>query len=167
MEGILENFGFDPKLFVAQIVNFLLLAYIFKRFLYKPLLSVIKSREEKIQKGLLDSEAAKKILEDAENKKNEILKESQSESDKIIENARAHAAEIREESLMLAKKEAEKHISEAKNQAEIEMEKMQKQIKNMSLDAANAILKKVIESTLSPDEQNRFLSKALKDMNKN
>jgi F-type H+-transporting ATPase subunit b len=167
MNSILESFGFNPMLFLAQIVNFLLLAFVFQRFLYKPLLSVIKNREEKIHKGLLDSDQAKKLLEETETRKKEILRETQKESDSIIENARSLASEIREKSLIQAKADTEKLLSEAKLQANLEMEKMQREIKNMSLDASEAILKKIVSTTLTKEEQEKFLAKAKQEMKKN
>lgn len=167
MEALLGSFGFDPKLFIAQIINFLLLAYIFKRFLYKPMLSVIKNREDKIRKGLLDSEEAKKLLEETESQKRAILKETQVESDKIIETARTLASEIREKSLVQAKADSEKLLTEAKLQATLEMEKMRKEIKNMSLDASRAILEKIASTTLTKDEQEKFLAKAMQEIKNN
>jgi len=154
-------------LFIAQIVNFLLLAFIFKRFLYKPMLAVIKNREEKIHKGLLDADQAKKLLEETESRKKEILKETQHESDKIIENARSLASEIREKSLVQAKADSEKLLMEAKIQANLEMERMQKQIKNMALDASSAILQKIVGSTLTKEDKEKFLVNAMQEMKKN
>lgn len=167
MEALLGSFGFDPKLFIAQIINFLLLAYIFKRFLYKPMLSVIKSREEKIRKGLLDSEEAKKLLEETESRKRAILKETQAESDKIIETARILASEIREKSLVQAKSDSERLLTEAKSQAKLEMEKMQKEIKNMTLFASRAILEKIVSTTLTKEEKDKFLEKAIQEIKNN
>jgi F-type H+-transporting ATPase subunit b len=48
---ILNQFGLDWKLFIAQIVNFLVIAYIFKRFLYKPILDALHKRNDAIKKG--------------------------------------------------------------------------------------------------------------------
>ena len=47
---ILNNFGFQPTLFIAQIVNFLILAYVFKRFLYKPILKTLKDRQKTMKR---------------------------------------------------------------------------------------------------------------------
>ena len=63
---ILKNFGFEPVFFIAQIVNFLILFFVFKRFLYKPILKLLKERAREITKGLEDADNAKKTLEDAE-----------------------------------------------------------------------------------------------------
>ena len=62
---ILDSFGFDPVFFTAQIINFLILAFVFKKFLYKPVLKILSERSRKIAKGLADAENAKLALEKA------------------------------------------------------------------------------------------------------
>src|ERR1700735_4449521 len=50
---------------VAQVINFLILVWLLKRYLYKPVLAAIDEREKRIAK----------LLQDAEAKKAEALKE--------------------------------------------------------------------------------------------
>ena len=61
----MEAFGIQPLLLAAQIVNFLILAYILKRFLYKPVLEVLKKREKKIKDGLQAAEEGQAFLDKA------------------------------------------------------------------------------------------------------
>ncbi len=44
---------------VAQIVNFLILVWLLKRFLYKPILDALDAREKKIAKELADADLKK------------------------------------------------------------------------------------------------------------
>ncbi|MBU2632677.1 F0F1 ATP synthase subunit B, partial [Patescibacteria group bacterium] len=46
---IVKQFGLDPVLLVAQIVNFLILLFILKKLLYKPVLELLKKREDTIK----------------------------------------------------------------------------------------------------------------------
>jgi len=41
---ILNQFGIKPVLLAAQVVNFLALLFILKKFLYQPILKVLKTR---------------------------------------------------------------------------------------------------------------------------
>lgn len=47
----------------AQLVNFLILVWLLKRFLYKPILDAIDARERRIAKALADAEATKAAAE--------------------------------------------------------------------------------------------------------
>ena len=53
---IIKNFGIDPLLLIAQIVNFLIIFYILKRFALKPILDILKKRENTIKEGLREAE---------------------------------------------------------------------------------------------------------------
>jgi F-type H+-transporting ATPase subunit b len=163
---ILNKFGFDLKLFLGQIVNFLILAYIFKRFLYKPLLNVFKEREEKIKKGLEDAEKAKEALDSAKLDREALLKETRTEARLIIDGTKKAAEEMRQELAAKNKAESEKMLAEAKIQASEEMKKMEKEVKNMSLDLSQKLLGEVIEKLFTEEEKQKILRRAVENIRK-
>lgn len=159
---ILNNFGFKPELFVAQVINFLVLAYLFKRFLYKPIIKIIKEREEKIRKGINDSENAAKLLANAGNDREEILKKAGKEAEKIIVDTKKSAETLREEILADAKKAAEKIIYDAKTQINADRSAMEQQLKSASLEISRSVLKKTLKEILTESDQEKITSSVMK-----
>lgn len=89
------------------VVNLLVLYLIFKKFLFQPVLNVIKAREDLINEQL---ENAKKTNEDAlEKKKNyeEQLSLAKGEADKIIMEARERAESEKVKTMEKTRKEAQ------------------------------------------------------------
>lgn len=95
---------------IAQVLNFLILVWLLKRFLYKPILKAIDEREEKIASQIRDAEAKDTLAkkEHAEFiKKNETfdkqkkglmdkaVAETNAEREKLFETARNEAANLR------------------------------------------------------------------------
>ena len=158
---ILNQFGFDLKLFAAQIVNFLVIAFVFKRFLYRPLLAVLNKRKTTIQKGLLDAEKAQKALEEAESKKDEILSKAGKEAERIINESKNQAASSRELMLEDTKKEIASMMEATKAQIELEKENFKKEAKNMSLELSRQILATTIENLFDKKEQETLIKKSL------
>lgn len=93
----------------AQAINFLLLVWLMKHFLYKPVLRAIDAREKRIEEQLADARAQKmEALEEKEEfqRKNEIFdqertelmnaaaEEAKSEKMRLLEEARASAEEL-------------------------------------------------------------------------
>ncbi|HVT01255.1 MAG TPA: F0F1 ATP synthase subunit B, partial [Patescibacteria group bacterium] len=107
---LFKDFGFDPVFFTAQIINFLIIAFVFKKFLYKPVLKTLKDRQKEVKQGLIDAENAHKSLEEAENRKDQIIKKATEEAEKIIEETKISAEEMRAELNSVAKREAERII---------------------------------------------------------
>lgn len=161
---ILNNFGFEPTLFLAQVVNFLILVFIFKKFLYKPILKVLLERKRSIAKGLDDAEKAAKDKASAEEQKDIILKKAGQESEKILDDTKKAAEELRGKILEDTKKESEKIISEARRQADLQMEDMEKRAKKASLDNSMAILDKVMDKMFTKDEREKILQRSIKTL---
>ena len=113
---ILKNFGLNPVLFGAQIVNFLIIFFILKKFLYKPILDVLKKRQTTIGESLKQAEETRLKLEKVVVEEKNILKNAQLQSKKIIEDARLESVEITKQMNEEAIKQNEKILSGAKEQ---------------------------------------------------
>lgn len=161
---ILNNFGFEPVLFFAQIVNFLLLAAVFKKFLYKPILKVLHDREEKIRKGVREAEQAKKMLEEAKVETEDLLKAAANEARAMIENTKKEAILIKEQILEESRKSSQLIITQARNQAQLEMERVEKQLGTASLALSQKILKNIIVSLFTKEEQDKIMRTAVEKL---
>ena len=159
---ILNQFGFEPILFIAQIVNFLILAVIFKKFLYKPILKVLSERKHAIEKGLKDAEIAAKDRESAQAQKEVNITKAGREAEKILEDTKKAADLMREKILSETKNESDKIIAEAKKQVDLQMEDMEKRAKKASLDNSLALLEKVMEKMFTKDERDKILTRSIK-----
>ena len=100
---------------IAQIINFLILVWLLKKFLYKPVLDAIDEREKKI--------VAK--LEDAEAKKEEARKEQDefTEKNKQFDQQKK---ELMDKAIAETKVEKDKLLEDARNDADIFHAKQQK-----------------------------------------
>lgn len=161
---ILGQFGFEPVLFAAQVVNFLILAALFKKFLYKPILKVLKEREKKIARGIEDAHEALKDRENAEAEKESILKRASAEAEKILQETQKNASELKEKILNETKSDAEKILTEAKKQADTQMEAMERRAKKASLDNSMAILEKILSEMFTKNEKEKILERSMKNI---
>lgn len=121
---ILHKLGIDWKLLIAQGVNFLILLYILKRFVYKPMLAFLDERAGKIESGLQNAETATKRLEEAKKEQGKLLAEAQKEARGIVEEALAVAKRRDTEQLEKTKAEVavlliagQKNIIESRERA--------------------------------------------------
>lgn len=80
----LANIGVDWKLLLAQVVNFGILLFVLKRYAYQPMLKMMDERTAKIERGLLDAEAAQVKLREMEEKEKAVLMEARAEAKKIL-----------------------------------------------------------------------------------
>lgn len=79
----------------AQIVNFLVLVWLLKRFLYKPISDAMRRREERIEDRLSEARAARKEAEDEAERLSRKAAEIESAKEDVMNRARQEAAELR------------------------------------------------------------------------
>ena len=77
---MLDEFGFNPTLFVAQIINFVIIFFMLKKLLYKPVTDIIAKRDKEIRKGVKDKEEAELLMQKTQEKETEILQKAQKTS---------------------------------------------------------------------------------------
>src|SRR6266851_9813505 len=101
--GILESarqtavtFGWNWQLFLSQVVSFCIVAFLLRRFAYKPILGVLEERRRRIEEGLLNADKIKKELAEAEKRYAEILGKANADAQKMIDEARESSAHLAE-----------------------------------------------------------------------
>jgi len=157
---ILKDFGINPILLGAQIINFLIIFYLLKRFLYKPVLNVLKKRENEIKKGIEDAEHAKKTLEEAEAREKKTLKNARLKADEMVKNAKIQTDELLKDSEEKSKKQAEKLLFEARETIRQESEKAEKELMEKVGQLAIDMLEKSMVNLIDKNQQRLLLKKA-------
>ena len=76
IQGIQTKFGLNWPLFIAQAINFTVVAWIIWKFAFKGILSKMEVREKEISDSLKNAEMIKFQLEETERKQEETLKDA-------------------------------------------------------------------------------------------
>lgn len=135
MESLINAFGIDLRLITIQVINFVVLAGALSYLLYKPVLKILREREEKIRQGVEDAKAAGEARERAEADRKAIVGEAHLEAEAVSKRAEEHAkgkaadlvrqAEIEAaDKLRIAADKAEALAVEAKKKSEAEVAKL-------------------------------------------
>lgn len=118
MDQLIQAFGIDIRLIITQIINFVLLLGVLSYFLYKPLLKMLATREEKIAKGIVDAEAAAQAKAQADAEKAVVLSAAHHSAEEIATRAKQFADEKSAGIVGVANTKAESIIKEAENKGE-------------------------------------------------
>jgi F-type H+-transporting ATPase subunit b len=160
----LGKFGLDPVLLAAQVVNFLIIAWVINRFLLRPLMANMKKRRETIQRGLEDAEKARQALNDAAAERDRILSDAFVQSTAIVENARAEAEKVRAAVADRSREEGERILAEARARIVQEREGMERSVQKLALGLSGRILESVVSNLFSGEEKARIVARGLEDI---
>lgn len=163
---IFGTFGIEPSLVLAQIVNFLIILYLLKRFLYKPLFTILKKREELVKESLQKADESSKALEKAQEEERKVIAKAQETAKQIVSEAKEQAVDIVKRGEENTKKQTDKMLADAKSQIELESQKAQNELNKYVSQLSLAMLKKSIDNVFSEKEQKEILDRALKQMQK-
>ena len=107
---------------LAQVVNFLILVWLLKRFLYRPILDAIDAREKRIAKELADADAkkaeAQKERDEFQHKNEEFDQQRAALLSKATDEAKAERQRLLDEARKAADALAAKRQEALRSEAE-------------------------------------------------
>jgi F-type H+-transporting ATPase subunit b len=164
-QGIVETFGIDWPMLIAQAINFLIVAIVIWKFAFKNVLSTIKEREKQISDSLKNADRIKLELEETEKQQQQTLQDASLEAKKTISSAQEQAKAFIEAQKDDARKQAEEIIAKAKVAMEQERERVLLEAREEIASLVVLTATKVLSKDLSEEEKEKFSSRATKELN--
>ncbi len=144
MDAILEAFGIDVKLLLAQLLNFGILAFVLTKLLYKPMFKVLNERAKKAEEIETGAKEIAEARSDMETWRKDQQRSAKEEADDIIKTATVDAQKQRADILAKANTEAEAMREKASRSIELERDRVfqesQQELAGIALLAAEKVL---------------------------
>jgi F-type H+-transporting ATPase subunit b len=151
-----------------MLVSFGIIFWILKKFAWKPILTMLKAREDSITEALSAAEKAKKEMEALQTNNEKLLAEARNQRDIMLKEAREIKEQIIGEAKGAAQKEADKLIKSARENIQSEknaaIAEMKNQVASLSIEIAEKILKEELSSS---EKQKTLVKTLLNDVNLN
>lgn len=154
----------NPYEIVMQMVNFLVLFLLLKRFLFKPLVAFLDNREDQIRGALADAKESKASAEQLLQDQEAALREARLEVREMRKQAERSIQEERETLLSKTRQDIDGRLKESQKEVDQQIAKAKKEIMDFSGKLSVSIAEKLTEETLSDAQHgavvNRYLAKA-------
>lgn len=160
----LKDFGVNPMLLAAQVVNFLILLFILKKFLYGPILKVLNERKKRIEDSLINAQEIERKLLQTEEDRDRILTRASQEAQKTLEETKKELVLMRAEYRQRAQSEAELIIKKAKEAARLESERALSEAKTEIVNLVALFFQKVAGKTITREDQKKILEREFKHL---
>ena len=162
MEKLISEFSFG--LFFWQLLIFIFLVLLLKKFAWKPILDTVNERESSIKDAMSEADKARNEIAAIQKSNQKVLKEARAEREALLKDARNTGAEIVAQAKTDAKIEANKIISQAQEAIQNEKRAAVNELKNQVAQVSLEIAEKVIDTELAnKDKQAQLVDKLLKD----
>ena len=163
MEKLISEFSFG--LFFWQLLIFIFLLLLLKKFAWKPILDSVNERESFIKNAMLEADKARNEIASIKESNQKVLKEARAEREALLKDARATGAEIIAQSKIDAQTEANKIIVQAqetiRNEKRAAVNELKNQVAQISLEIAEKVIDKELDNK---NKQAELVDKFLKDV---
>jgi F-type H+-transporting ATPase subunit b len=162
IEQIARSFGVDWPQLIAQIISFCIVCALLHRFAYRPVLTVLEQRRQRIAEAQADAERIKADLAQTESRRQEVMMQANAQATRLIEEARSGAARAGDQETQKAMAAAKAILAEARETATREHERMLAQLKReigrLVVETTTAVTGKI----LTTEDQQRLAEETAK-----
>lgn len=163
---ILKNFGIQPTLLLAQIVNFAIILFLLKRFFYKPITKALDDRKKRIEESLKNADLIEEKLEKTQKESSEIIASAQKNAQDLISEAKSQSQIIIEQANQQARQNLEEALVKAKDQIEDRKQEIKKQLEKETITLVVEVVKKVLGRSLKTKEKHELTLGAVSEIKK-
>ncbi len=140
----METLGVDPALVIAQIISFIILFVVLRKFLYPQIESALKSRRQAIKDAYQGKEEIEARLKQFEAEKATEHEKLKNDIQKLLSEAKSEASQLKQAGKEAAKVQASNEISLAKKQIDQQKELAKKEIEKHGTDIAKSIVDEIL-----------------------
>lgn len=159
---ILQLFGVDWKLMLAQIVNFAIVAFVLWRFAIKPLMVNMEKRNQEIEQGLKDAEKSTQKLAESDREIRQSMQASQAKAMQVIMQAKKDAEQEKHATVEKTKQEVKHLIDKAKEQIANQQEEMILAAKTELAETVVETVKLIMDNKMNKDVDKKYIDSMLK-----
>ena len=146
---------------LAQMLNFFILVWILARFAYKPLVSMMQERKERIAKDLADAQAARNEAEQFKADYAAQIANARQEAQQIVEKAVQQAEATTREQLATAREQIEREKERARQDIVNEHDRAMNNLRNEVISLSVAMATKVVAKDMDSETNTKLIEDAI------
>jgi F-type H+-transporting ATPase subunit b len=164
MLEILGKIGFDWQVALVNLLNFLVIFWLLKRFFWKGIKKSISERKAKITQGLEDAKRASTDRQMAEKLREENVSEAKQEANTIVASANSKGKDIVEEAKNKAGDERSIILKKAEVDAEQAHKKMQSDFKSEAAELVVAATESLLKEGMDKVKNEELIKKTIEKL---
>ena len=148
---LMDTFGVQGNLLIAQIINFCLVSYVLYRFAVKPVLKTVEERQKKISEGLQYAEEMKAQLASAEKERLALLRKAQDEAQSLFAKTKQESEYYLQEQKKAADQKIEQMMQQAQDGIAMERKNMLSEVRAEVASLVVATTERLLKNVLTDD----------------
>ncbi|MCX8239509.1 MAG: F0F1 ATP synthase subunit B [Akkermansiaceae bacterium] len=164
-QGFFATYGVNWPFFIAQLINFILVLLVLKKFAFEPIQEILDKRRTRIADGEAKLEEIQQQLADSEKEKAALLEKANADAKRLIGEAKESAAALSEKKSQEAVATAQNILNKAQEAAKAERATMAAELKQEFGRLVVATTSQVTGKSLDASDQKRINDEAVASLN--
>jgi len=153
--------GLDWKILLGQLINFLVLLFVLKKFALKPFLRTLRERKQKIEEGLEKSKLAEEKVREIREMREDVMAKANQKAMEVYEKSKKRGEEKVRESIILGEKERIAMLENARKETLREIDKIKDAENKKTIEAALSLAEKILGQKLDAQKDKELINKIL------
>lgn len=158
---LINDFGVTWPLFIAQVINFLIVLFVLKKFAFGPIQAMLEQRKNRIAEGEEKLKRIETQLSESEERTTAAIEEANLTSKRLIDEAKESAANLSEQKTQEAIASAQGILAKAEATAKSERDQMVAELKQDFGRLVAATTANVTGKVLNDDDNRRINEEAV------
>ena len=154
--GGLGMLGINLKIFIAQLVNFIVVLLVLWKWVYTPLVKLLDDRASRIEKSMKQTQEIEERLAQSEQEQKKLIVQARTEAASVLEQARAEAEKRKKDLIDSAKQEVQRVVVQGKEQLQAEKVTMIKGAKSEIVEIAISAAEKILKESIDQKSSQKF-----------
>lgn len=160
--GGLAALGLDWKAFLFQLITFVIVLLILRKFVFGKLVATLDARQKAVNDSINNARQTETKLKEAETTIASMMADARQEAETVIAASHKEAAQMIEAAEAKAAKRAEHIVAEAKNHLDVEIAKARESLKKETAQLVMAATEQVIREKLDAAKDGKLVDAAVK-----
>lgn len=154
--------GLSPSAFVIQLITFILVFLLLKKFAFNPIVRLLNKRHQVIEEGVKHGLEMQKERERIEKETAKIIREARHDADTIIGDAQKEGREIVREAEKVAHKKSEIMLADAEARINEEADQARRRLEGEIAGLVSEATEAVVEEKVDAKKDADLIDKAIK-----
>ena len=164
MESISQQFGLYWPNLIAQVILFVIVYLVLRKYAFGPIIAVLEERRRRIEEGQANAERIKQQLAEAQTKYEELLAKANADAQHLLDEVRATGDRLAEQKRQQAMSEAEQISAKAQEAIVRERDSVMADLKKELGRLVVETTSKVTQKVLTPEDQKRLSEETAKEL---
>jgi F-type H+-transporting ATPase subunit b len=157
----------NPGLVLWTIISFIILVGILGKYAWKPIISALAEREDKIRGALEQADRARSEASDLLKKNEEAMARAEQEYQKMLREGKEMAEKLKEEIVGKARQQAQQEIQRASEEIQRSVDSARHQLRTEVADLAIKAAEKILDESLDAPKQKKMVNSFIDQLPKN